>query len=131
MEEKEIDFKVEAEAVIEDIGFTVKSISISSKLPASRNCAYLNVLTKENKCLCIELSEQGFQVVGENFDENKVSIASKYYETMNALLDSISPGYSHSFGEALVQRLSSLQAAADGEVDANKPNNEAIDKLES
>lgn len=63
MEEKEIDFKVEAEAVIEDIGFTVKSISISSKLPASRNCAYLNVLTKENKCLCIELSEQGFQVM--------------------------------------------------------------------
>ena len=60
-----------------------------------------------------------------------MSIASKYYETMNALLDSISPGYSHSFGEALVQRLSSLQAAADGEVDANKPNNEAIDKLES
>lgn len=60
-----------------------------------------------------------------------MSIASKYYETMNALLDSISPGYSHSFGEALVQRLSSLHAAADGEVDANKPNNEAIDKLES
>ena len=62
MEEEEIDFKVEAEAVIEDISFTVISISISSKLPASRECVYLNVLTKEHKSLCIELSVLGFRV---------------------------------------------------------------------
>lgn len=62
MEEEEIDFKAEAEAVIEDIGFTVKSISISSKLPSSPQCVYLNVLTKESTSLCIELSVQGFRV---------------------------------------------------------------------
>lgn len=62
MDEEEIDFKVEAEAVIEDIGFTVKSISISRKLPSSRECVYLNVLTKECKSLCIELSVLGFRV---------------------------------------------------------------------
>ena len=62
MEEEEIDFKVEAEAVIEDISFTVISISISSKLPASCECVYLNVLTKEHKSLCIELSVLGFRV---------------------------------------------------------------------
>ena len=62
MDEEEIDFKVEAEAVIEDIGFTVKSISVSRKLPSSRECVYLNVLTKECKSMCIELSVLGFRV---------------------------------------------------------------------
>lgn len=62
MEEEEIDFRVEAEAVMKDIGFTVKSISISTKLPATRECVYLNVLTKESKCLCVELSVLGFLV---------------------------------------------------------------------
>ena len=62
MEEEEIDFKVEAEAVIEDVGFTVKSMSISKKLPSSRECVYMNVLTKECKSLCIELSVLGFRV---------------------------------------------------------------------
>lgn len=62
MEEEEIDFKVEAELVIEDIGFTVESISISEKLPSSRECVHLNVLTKERKSLCVELSVLGFRV---------------------------------------------------------------------
>ena len=62
MDEEEIDFRVEAEAVMKDIGFTVQSINISSKLPASRECVYLNVLTKESKCLCVELSVLGFLV---------------------------------------------------------------------
>ncbi|KAJ7315280.1 hypothetical protein OS493_038747 [Desmophyllum pertusum] len=107
MEEEEIDFKVEAELVIEDIGFTVESISISKKLPSSRKCVYLNVLTKERKSLCVELSVLGFRAV-EKFDENQEGRETKCYETIYALLDSVSPGYVQSFGEALVQKLSLL-----------------------
>ena len=62
MEEEEIDFRVEAQLVIEDIGFTVESISISKDLPSSCQCVYLNVLTKEHKSLCVELSVLGFRV---------------------------------------------------------------------
>lgn len=62
MDEEEIDFRLEAEAVIKDIGFAVKSISISNKLPASRECVYLNVSTKESKRFCVELSVLGFLV---------------------------------------------------------------------
>lgn len=62
MEEEEIDFRVEAGLVIEDIGFTVESISISTALPSSRQCVYLNVLTKERESLCVELSVLGFRV---------------------------------------------------------------------
>jgi len=61
-EEEEIDFRVEAGLVIEDIGFTVESISISKALPSSRQCVYLNVLTKERESLCVELSVLGFRV---------------------------------------------------------------------
>ena len=62
MEEEQIDFKLEAEAVIADIGFAVKSISLSTKLPSSRECVFLNVLTKECQSMCIELSILGFRV---------------------------------------------------------------------
>jgi len=131
MEEEEIDFKVEAEAVIEDIGFTVESINISQELPTSRECVYLNVLTKECRSLCVELSVLGFRIVGDNFDEIQEGRVSKYYETMYALLDTVSPGYCKSFGEALVQKLSSLQAAVDGDANSNIPDEETDDKTAS
>ena len=51
-----------------------------------------------------------FQIVGEKFDNNQENSNSKYYETIYALLDSMSPGYTKSFGEALVRKLSSLQS---------------------
>lgn len=51
-----------------------------------------------------------FQIVGEKFDDNQENSNSKYYETIYALLDSTSPGYTKSFGEALVRKLSSLQS---------------------
>lgn len=62
MEDEEIDFKVEAEMVIDDIGFAVEEISISNKLPSSRECVYLNILTKEHNSICVELSVSGFRV---------------------------------------------------------------------
>lgn len=115
MEEEEIDFRVEAGLVIEDIGFTVESISISTALPSSRQCVYLNVLTKERESLCVELSVLGFRVVGDQFDKNQEGGETTYYETMYALLDLVSPGYSQAFGEALVQKLASLPGNVDEE----------------
>lgn len=110
MDDKEIDFKVEAEMVIADIGFAVEEMSISNKLPSSREYVYLNILTKEHRSICVELSVLGFRIVGEKFDDNQENSNSKYYETIYALLDSTSPGYTKSFGEALVRKLSSLQS---------------------
>lgn len=50
-----------------------------------------------------------FQIVSEKFDDKQENSNFKYYETIYALLDSMSPGYTKSFGEALVRKLSSLQ----------------------
>lgn len=96
--------------VIADIGFAVEEMSISNKLPSSREYVYLNILTKEHRSICVELSVLGFRIVGEKFDDNQENSNSKYYETIYALLDSTSPGYAKSFGEALVRKLSSLQS---------------------
>lgn len=56
---------------------------------------------------------------------------SRYYETIYALLDSVSPGYSQSFGEALVQKLSSLRSAVDGDANSNVPDEKTEDKTAS
>jgi hypothetical protein len=62
MDEEEIDFRVEAQGVIKDISFTVDKIIVSSKLPATQQCAYLNIETKEKQKYCVQLCIQGFRV---------------------------------------------------------------------
>ena len=56
-----------------------------------------------------------FQVVGDQFDKSQEGGETKYYETMYALLDSVSPGYSQAFGKALVRKLASLPGNVDEE----------------
>ena len=62
MEEQEIDFGVEAEGVIKDVEYSVLSIGVSSKLPSTKQCVFLNMVTKEKEVFCVELSVQGFRV---------------------------------------------------------------------
>lgn len=115
-------WRSEALAVIDDIQQFVKEISISIILPCNNNGIYLNVETKENIQLTVELSSAGFRVCGQGFDtlldlkENeqiqigdgiKVQLNS-YYETPYSLLDSISPSYRNSFCTELAQRLVEL-----------------------
>jgi len=49
------------------------------------------------------------QIVGRQFDSIDESEVSRYFETIYALLDTISPEYRLSFGEALSKRLIQLQ----------------------
>ncbi|EDO33748.1 predicted protein [Nematostella vectensis] len=115
MEEQEIDFRDEAQGVIKDIAFSVSQISVSEKLPSSRESVFLNIETKENICFCVQLCIQGFRVVSNTFDfcsfDEKDSITQNtpFYETIYALLDTISPGYSQMFGNELSRKLSELQ----------------------
>jgi len=50
-----------------------------------------------------------FQIVGNQYDTIAEADTSRYYETIYALLDTISPEYRLSFGEALTERLTELQ----------------------
>ena len=60
--DEEVHFGIEAEGVSKDVEQCVNKISVSTILPASRERAYINLVTKENQTHCIELSRQGFRV---------------------------------------------------------------------
>lgn len=100
----------EAEAIIKEISFAVSEIQLSEKLEQSVNCVYMNLTTKEQKSHCVQLSGQGFRIVGMKFDEVNQEEYSEFFETIYALLDTISPQYRESFGDALASKLSALES---------------------
>ncbi|KAG5862560.1 hypothetical protein JTB14_015386 [Gonioctena quinquepunctata] len=100
-------WKVEAKAVINDVKDHVKLIVISSKLASDNRSIYLNLITCEDKYYCIQLSSQGFKVVGYNFDDNNID-SDSYFETPYSLLSELSVGFKNSFANALIKKLADL-----------------------
>ncbi|ELU03636.1 hypothetical protein CAPTEDRAFT_186190 [Capitella teleta] len=106
---------IEAEEAAKEIAFAVKDVVVSQELPYTKDLVYMNLTTRENQRLCIQLSCQGFRIVGNEFnkvttDERKFS---RHFETIYALLDDVSPGYRNSFGDALFMKLSALKETND------------------
>lgn len=54
--------RIEAEEAVKEVAFAVKSVEISKVLEGSEALVYLNVVTKEQDALCVELTVQGFRV---------------------------------------------------------------------
>lgn len=102
-----INWREEANAIIEDIRNHVLSISVSERLPQTEREIFLNCETREEKRFTIRLSADGYQIVGQQFD-TKTEPTSIPYETPYALLNAISPGYVNSFGNELSNALSRL-----------------------
>ncbi|XP_054724271.1 GSK3-beta interaction protein-like [Uloborus diversus] len=108
-EDQAIDWQEEAEAVIRDVGFALKSISISSQMPQSSTEIYFNIETREGQKLCVELSSYGFRVVSDCFDDAKEGFPDQtYYETPYALFDKYSSQFRHCFANELEKKLSRL-----------------------
>ena len=110
MESSDKNLLEEVEFHIKDIGFSVNQIYLSKVLPQVPHLAYINIETKEEEKFTVQLSVQGFQVVGHEFDSNGGASA-KYpnaYETIYALLETISSSYTKSFSNALADKLNLL-----------------------
>lgn len=104
-----IDWQEEAQSVIRDVGFALKSIAISSHLPYTQTEIYFNIETRERKKLCVELSSYGFKVVADQFDEIVDRYQDQtYYETPYALLDKYSGQFRQCFAAALGDRLNRM-----------------------
>ncbi|XP_022111179.1 GSK3-beta interaction protein-like [Acanthaster planci] len=101
--------KIEAKSAVNEVKFAVKYVEISERLSNTDEQAYLNVKTKEGDEFCVELTVQGFRIVGTSFDQIDGNIESPFYETIYALLDKHSPQYRLTFGETLVDKLQLLQ----------------------
>uniref|UniRef100_A0A6G5AH29 GSKIP domain-containing protein n=1 Tax=Rhipicephalus microplus TaxID=6941 RepID=A0A6G5AH29_RHIMP len=98
---EEVPFQQELKSIIEEIRFAVADVGLST-LPSDELASYFNLQTKEDKRMCIMMSRQGFQVVGNDYDVRDIEDG-QCFETVNALLDSISPTYRRLFSEALTR----------------------------
>ncbi|KAH7954952.1 hypothetical protein HPB49_023272 [Dermacentor silvarum] len=104
---EEVPFQQELKSIIEEIRFGVTDVGMST-LPSDELASYFNLQTKEDKRICIMMSRQGFQVVGNDYNLRDIEDG-QCFETVDALLDSLSPTYRRLFNEALTKRLQDLQ----------------------
>lgn len=107
--DSEYTLKIEAQVVAKEIAYAVKSVEISNVLPSTNSLVYLNLETKDNQKYCVSLSDQGFRIIGNDFNEIDDFNTSRYFETIYSLLDHVSLEYRNSFGDALLSRLQSLK----------------------
>lgn len=109
-EEEIIDWKTEAQGVINDVKVHLSSIQVSNVLPSDETKIYLNVVTLENESFCIRLSNEGFIVAGNGIDsQNMEKDESEVYETPYSLLSAISKKFTESFGNRLISELNKLE----------------------
>lgn len=97
-----MDWKAEANAVIDDVKPYVASIKVADNKESSDMRIYLSVETLELKKFLVSMDSNGFSIC----DRDDSSII---YETMNALLDDNSVEYREAFGRALLKKVELLR----------------------
>ncbi|CAF3236118.1 unnamed protein product [Rotaria socialis] len=105
------DFLAEAQLALDDLGdgiVAVKTLSSRLNNPEDISKAYLNIKSNADVEFCIELTQEGYRVVGYHFDDNSQS-STNYYESLQALLTNESKSYVDSFARSLQQKLFAAQ----------------------
>lgn len=100
-------WRLEAQAVIDDVRKHVQELRVSERLTSTNQVIYLNLITLEGLRFCVELSAAGFAIVGNRHDDTS-NMGNERFETPYSLLDFISPQYRNSFGNALLDKLKEL-----------------------
>lgn len=103
-------WRVEAQAIINDVHEHVRDLQISNSLNSNNRSIHLNLTTLEGLEFCVRLSSEGFSIVSNrhNCSDNAEAENLQYFETIYGLLDTISPQYRNSFGNRLMDRLQQL-----------------------
>ncbi|XP_015783505.1 GSK3-beta interaction protein [Tetranychus urticae] len=112
-DEEEGDWTKEASFIVNEFKLVVNDIHVSQKLKQSENRIYFNCETKEGNRYCIEFTAAGFKIVSNSYDtineeekdKQEEQESSIFYETMNALLDKVSPLYRNAFSDQLINKL--------------------------
>ncbi|CAI5452071.1 unnamed protein product [Caenorhabditis angaria] len=114
----ESSLELEAIAAVHELSFAVQSISVSEMLPRTPDLIFVNVTTIETQPYCLELTLKGWRITSLRSDcmvgdFTRFELFTKYYDSLYALMDDISPGYRERFGEKLTQRLRLLECGED------------------
>jgi len=99
------NWKIEANSVIKDIEKYVKDVQTAE---GTNQFVYLNITTIEGNNYCVELSANGFRVVGKTYNL-KDDTNEEYFETPYSLLHKISQSFCQSFSNDLSAKLNNLQ----------------------
>ncbi|ESO10749.1 hypothetical protein HELRODRAFT_152723, partial [Helobdella robusta] len=101
----------EGEETVKEIQFGVKHAEMSKKHNTGNyeQVVYMNITSKEGNCYCVELSASGYRIVGRQYDNISGEDSTKYYETIYAFLDDVSPLYRVCFSDALAEKLKKLE----------------------
>ena len=105
------DFLAEAQLALKDLGDGVvaeKKLSDRLNNPADVSTAYMNIKSNTDKEFCIELSQNGYRIVGQRFDDRSQT-AGNYYESLQALFSNESESYVNSFAGSLQKKLFAAQ----------------------
>ncbi|VDM55866.1 unnamed protein product [Angiostrongylus costaricensis] len=115
LRECDIRSQLEEEAIeaVREFSYAVQSVCISEMLPRTSDLLFLNLTTLEGKTYCIELTAKGWRIASNradcmNGDFRQLYIHTQYFESLNQLLDSISPSYRQRFGGKLAEKLNNL-----------------------
>lgn len=107
------DFLVEAQLALDDLGDGLvlhKQMSKTLNNPTDTSIAYINIKSKGNHEFCIELTQSGYRIVGQQYDDkSQTTTATKYYESLQALLTNKSKTYVDSFAQSLQEKLLATQ----------------------
>lgn len=126
MSTSNLDWKAEAQAVIDDMRQYVSSIDVSRELNSSDMRVYFDIKTLEAKRLLVSMDSNGFVIcdskmpkdngLGDKPDDEQISHdksignnSGKIYETINALLDDNSGEYRKAFARTLLNKIESIQ----------------------
>lgn len=107
----------EALKAIKQITFGVIKAEVSEKLPNNDDTSYINIRTLENEDFCIELTNSSYTVVSHEFDtinpevvkDSKCLDTFMCFETVDSLMNRISPLYTKRFNEELARKLNLIE----------------------
>lgn len=115
-----MDWKAEAEAVIEDVNSFVSSIKISCTLESNDLMIFFEVVTLEMQEFTVKLDSSGFSIRDierdegrrkETFNSNNSHQNENVYETIHSLLEDKSVMYREAFARALIDKLAPLSSS--------------------
>ncbi|KAL3317426.1 hypothetical protein Ciccas_003916 [Cichlidogyrus casuarinus] len=107
----------EAQAAMEELKKIsgVKQVEIANNLPFTQVQAYLNIITIEDKTMCVEVCPSGWRKVSDKFGQVSIDkpvsctdVETMYYETINCLLSAHSDAFKTKFAEALTESLTKI-----------------------
>lgn len=115
LEQYDRSLSKEAQRVVQEIKFGVDFVEVSTQLENNEAIAYLNIRTLEKEFWCVELTASGYLAVANKFDYIDQDLKEKNleelnkYETIEALMNSISPLFIEKFNSSVAERLEKLK----------------------